>query len=201
MKTPTSIIRNSRTSSGFSLIELMVSMTIFAIVMTISIGTLLVLIDANAKAQALYQSMTNLSFAVDSITRNLRTANSYYCHSSSGVSGSSGWGEGETRDCDNQNGIIFTRERDGKRIAYRYNSTYQSIEQKVFSGDWIRLTSSDVHITVFTISVNGTEDLYTLGDTEQPRISILIKGYVENGLDTNTDFVLQSNVTQRILNY
>ena len=39
---------------GFTLIELMVSLTVFSIVMVVSIGTLLIMIDSNAKAQALY---------------------------------------------------------------------------------------------------------------------------------------------------
>ncbi len=174
----------------------MVSLTIFAIVMVISIGTLLVLIDANAKAQALYQSMTNLSFAVDSMTRNIRTANTYYC----GALPSQLPGDTQTQDCPGGgSAIAFTRERDNDRWGYRFSNN--RIEQKIESGPWIPLTSEDVYIESFTIIIDDTAGYYSGSDDEQPRISMLIKGHVENGLDTETDFLLQTNVTQRILNY
>jgi prepilin-type N-terminal cleavage/methylation domain-containing protein len=192
-------------AQGFSLVELMVSLTIFAIVMTVSMGTLIVMIDANAKAQALYQAMTNISFATDSITRNLRTANTYYCSTSWSFLWPS---NSATADCSGGGGkgIVFTRERDSLRTGYRLNmdsssDNYQSIEQREGTGEWFSITSDDIKITSFDLTVVGTDDLYTDDDNVQPRIFLLISGYVDNGLDTATDFTIQTNVTQRILNY
>lgn len=191
---------------GFSLVELMVSLTIFSIVMTVSVGTLLVLIDANAKSQALYSAMTNLSFATDNITRNIRTGYDYYCGSLSGASDNLPTG---SQDCQNDadaTGIAFTREKDSVRVGYRYNPTAQSIEQLVDDNtgtdNWLRLTSDDVKVTKFEVRPSGTRGVYdTPSDSIQPRITLLIEGYVNNGLDTNTDFILQTSVTQRTLNY
>ncbi|MEL6804355.1 MAG: type II secretion system protein, partial [Bacteroidota bacterium] len=64
---------------GFSLIELLVSVSIYIVVITMAVGTLLVLIDANAKAQNMQDVMTNLTFAIDSMTREVRTGRGYYC--------------------------------------------------------------------------------------------------------------------------
>lgn len=64
---------------GFSLIELLVSMTIFITVMTIASGALLTLIDANQKAQNQKLVMSNLAFVLQSMTREIRTGTDWYC--------------------------------------------------------------------------------------------------------------------------
>src|SRR3989338_2524865 len=59
-------IRNTyRASRGFTLVELIVSIGLFAIVMLISVGALLALTGANRKAQALQSVMNNLNVALD----------------------------------------------------------------------------------------------------------------------------------------
>ncbi len=57
----------------------MVSIAIFSIVMVIVIGALLMLNDANKKAQALRAVVDNLNFAIEDITRNLKTGTDYSC--------------------------------------------------------------------------------------------------------------------------
>jgi len=52
-----------------------------------SVGTLLVLIDANGRAQSMQLVMTNLSFTVDSMTREIRTGFNWYCGSDSSANG------------------------------------------------------------------------------------------------------------------
>lgn len=179
----------------------MVSLTLFSIVMTTSVGSLLSLIDANAKAQALYSAMTNLSFALDSIGRNIRTGYSYYCSNSLPNTGSL---PTTNLDCPSgQSGIAFTREKDGVRVGYRYAQVSGKgfIEAKEGNGNWVKLTSDDVVIEKFELKLTGSDGLYDHNDIVQPRVLIEIKGYVNNGLDTNTKFALQTHVTQRILNY
>jgi prepilin-type N-terminal cleavage/methylation domain-containing protein len=67
--------------SGFSLIEMIVSLALFSVVATISVGALLVLIASNQQLQTEQSIMTNLSFALDSMTREIRTGTNYYCSS------------------------------------------------------------------------------------------------------------------------
>ena len=64
---------------AFSLIELMVSVALFSIVMVISVGSLLTMIDANRKAQALKSVMNNLNFALESMVRNARVGTNFNC--------------------------------------------------------------------------------------------------------------------------
>lgn len=196
---------NKGNIGGFSLIELMVSLTIFSIVMTVGVGTLLVVIDANAKAQALSSSMTNLSFAIDSITRNLRTGRDYYCNDGGSLmSGQFLHSSTTQQDCPGANGIVFTPGFEStNRMAYRLNGTIlqQRIDKGQNAGQWIDITSTEspaaVSVTRLSFVVKGSPN----GDTSQPSISLLIAGEVQNGLADPTRFEVQSNVTQRVLDY
>ena len=68
-----------RNNSGFTLIEIMVSLGIFAVVVVVSAAALLKILDANKKAQSIQNAMTNLNFAMESMTRELRTGTKYNC--------------------------------------------------------------------------------------------------------------------------
>lgn len=67
--------------SGFSLIEMIVSLGVFSIVVTTAVGALLVVIATNQQLQAEQTVMTNLSFALDSMTREMRMGSSFFCGS------------------------------------------------------------------------------------------------------------------------
>ncbi len=199
-------------AQGFTLVELMVSLTIFSIVMMVSTGTLLVLIDVNAKAQALYSATSNLSFALDSMTREMRTGYHYYCDESDGESTQelpptipSGV---PTQDCTNLNTtrdfVTFSRERDNVRMGYRRNVVMGTdgilrgvIEQKLEGGNWMQITSRDVAIDVFDIVVNHSDTFNENNDTEQSTVDIRIVGHVNNGLDVDTDFNIQTRIVER----
>lgn len=211
MNKDVSILERQRRERGFSLVELMVSLSIFSIVMTLSVGTLLVLIDANAKAQALSSAMTNITFALDSMTRNIRTGSNFHCTSASASTLTTGSlpNSDSIQDCAGGNtALVFTPGQDlTTRIAYRFNSTAGSIEQRIdrgAAGSWVPITSTQlpVGVTISTVRfvVEGVQDT-TSNDAGQPRASFLVRGYAQNGLSVPTPFEIQSRVTQRILDY
>ena len=68
--------------NGFTLIEIMISLGIFAIVAVIAVGALLKVLDANKKAQSIQDAVTNLSFAMETMSRDLRTGTKYDCGTS-----------------------------------------------------------------------------------------------------------------------
>jgi prepilin-type N-terminal cleavage/methylation domain-containing protein len=195
------------THAGFSLIELMVSLTIFSIVMLMSVGTLLVLIDANAKAQAVTNSVTNLSFALDSMTRNIRTGRSFYCTSATLLTGALPT-ESSIANCTTGNtAIVFTPGTDSTmRIGYRFiNGTIEErIDKPGALGTWLAITSDQpplsVTITNLRFVVDGVVTTAT-NDAVQPRLSFIIQGTTQNGLETSSPFQIQSRITQRILDY
>lgn len=66
-------------TKGFTLIETMVSVSIFLIVMTIVLGSLLSIIDGNKKTQSINSVANNLNAAIESFTRDIKTGYTYRC--------------------------------------------------------------------------------------------------------------------------
>jgi hypothetical protein len=168
-----------------------------AVVMVISSGTLLVMIDVNAKAQALYSASSNLSFALDSMTRELRTGYHYNCTVAIPSDSASLPASTATSDCADGQFVAFSRERDNVRMGYRIKNG--KLEQKVSSGNWMPLTSNDVVIDRFNLTVEDSDTYTDTNDTTQPFINLQILGHVNNGLDTNTDFSIQTHMVGRRL--
>jgi len=184
--------------SGFSLIELLVSVGLFAVVMVVSVGTLLALVDANQKAQTLKVVINNLNFTLDSMTRTIRTGHSYYCGAANNINTLPTDAGTGTHNCPTGNtGISFIDDQ-RQRVGYRYSGG--SIERKIIKTDgsttgWIALTSSDITIEdarFYVTNVGRDDDL-------QPIVTISIRGDAGLQDDTRSTFDIQSTVTQRVL--
>ena len=173
--------------SGFTLVEMIVSLAIFAIVVTVSVGALLVLVGTNQRLQSEQSVMTNLSFALDSMTREIRTGSYYYCFSSLNANQitSAGYsldtaltdqstGRQIIADCANGNnsslpyhGIAFTEGGDSisgatnSRIVYFYDAGARTVKRRVGTEEAQPIISSEVYIVDFRFFVTGSEDLKT----------------------------------------
>lgn len=71
--------KKTQYQNGFTIVEMLVSLAVFSIVVTITIGSLLMLIASNRQLQVEQSIMTNLSFVLDGMTREIRTGKSYFC--------------------------------------------------------------------------------------------------------------------------
>lgn len=202
-------IQQKKDLRGFSLIEMLVSLALFAGVATIATSTLLALVDANAKSQNMQDVITNLSFVVDSISREIRTGNGYVCSNTL----PSSVARDDTEDCVNgatalsliEGGSSLTESQYG-RIAYRYNESAQSIERCIGSncatagGNWTRLTAESVDITEMYFIVRHTAPFNVeslSGNRRQPRVLIFIQGTAGELATVDTTFRMQTTVTQR----
>ena len=202
------MINNNQNISnkGFTLIEVLVSLTLFLVVVTVSISSLLAILDANLKVQNMQNVMTNLSFAMDSMSRQIRTGDMYYCES-----GSLAENEDQTNDClgggaylyFNEGGRNLTRDSSSRRIGYRFDDDTNNIERRIVDNghDWQPLLSDEVEIGFMRFYVTGTDRLLGSGDTLSPTVTIVIEGEItdlrDRGLDA--DFKLQTTVTQQVL--
>ena len=169
-------------NKGFTLVEILVAIALFSIVMVVALGAMFSMVDANRKAQAVNLSMTNLNFALEAMSRSLRTGTEYSC--------------GRGGDCTAGDTMIRFTNQTNQSIVYRYNSTDKSIERSLNGGgSYSRLTAPEVLITSMTFYVTGS----TAGDTVQPRILITLKGTAGTKPETQTSFNIQTTVVQRIL--
>ena len=64
---------------GFTLVEMIVAIALFAVVMLVAVGALLSLTGAHRKAQALQTVMNNLNISLDGMVRNIRMGTEYNC--------------------------------------------------------------------------------------------------------------------------
>lgn len=187
------------TIRGFTLIEVLVSLSIFTIVVTIAVSTLLVLIDANTRAQNTQSIMTNLSFALDSMTREIRTGSDYYCRSD-GFLPDDGTAkrncDGETRLTFNEGGNSLTEGTGSSRIGYRLQNNRLQRRLGLNTGaGWKDVTSPDIIIDELRFYVTGSQR----NDNLTPTVTVYLKGAVGDEINTRSEFVIQTTITQQLV--
>ncbi len=186
---------------GFTLVELLVSVALFSIVMMISIGSLLTLVDANRKVQALRVVTDNVAFAMDTMTRSIRTGYNYSCPASvSSVNTSSGLLSPVEigPDCSaGGDGIEFTNSDGTQRIGYKYDATLKAVLRSINGSGWERITAPEARIEKFRLFVTGT----TINDSVQPTVTIILEGAAGTATRVSTlgNFNVQTTATQRVL--
>lgn len=201
--------RSSQT--GFSLIELLVSMTIFSVVMTMAAGTLLVLLDANAKAQNKNQILNNLTIAIDSMSREIRTGYNYVC---GGVTPGLVTDDA-TNDCGSGGASITFRESGrsetaltagevNDRISYSFDpdgfgASHGAIVRRIADGVWQPITSQNVRITSAEFVVTGAEPAPS--NLRQPTVTMYIEGSAGALAEVEVDFQIQTSLTQRVADF
>ena len=87
--------------SGFTLIELMVASAIFIVVVGISVGSIISIVDGNKKTLAFSSIMNNFNFAMEDMSRSLREGWYYHC-------GQSGVGYDYSMDAASNDGALST---------------------------------------------------------------------------------------------
>lgn len=181
----------SKLVRGFTLIEIMVAVSIFAMVMVVSIGAVLSIVSANKKAQAISSVIANLNFALEAMVRDLRTGYDFDCDGDAS----------EDTDCaeDGSSRISFISTQlstEDEPVAVEYGLQDNAITKAIgLDGPTLALTSGEAEIEDLKFYVTGTTRA-TSGDYIQPRIIIIVKGSYD-GLGQLTTFHLQTMVSQR----
>lgn len=171
-------------ASGFTLIELMTALSIFAIIMTVSLGSILGIFDANRKSRSIKSVMSNLNLTLESMSKELRYGRNYHC-------GSSG-DQTSPQNCAEGDDFISFLSSDGEQISYQLSGN--SIEKQVGDEDFIAITAPEVLVDDMTFYVLGAG----IDNTLQPKVTIKIKGHAGEG-DYRSDFTLQTMVSQRAM--
>ncbi len=165
-------------SRGFTLIEMIVSVSIFTIVVFVAVGALLAITDANRKANSIRAVMDNISFAMEFMARSMRTGNNYGCEGSG--------------NCTNGGSFVTFTDQSGIDVTYKYDTPSKSIMVKKGSGSFARITAPEVDIQQLVFYVTGVG-----ADSRQPKVTILIKGTAGILDKVKTNFSVQTTVSQR----
>ncbi len=175
---------------GFTLIEMLVAVSIFAVAAVISSGVLLSASDAQQKILSLSVVQDNLSYVFDIMGKEVRTGKSYHC----GITADDF--SDIPRDCASPGGPSFTfRNSAGDKITYRINS---GRIEKVLNGNpatSLILTSSDANITSLTFYVVGAP----ANDHLQPRLTIVLRGTSGLKEKIKSRLNIQTTISQRLI--
>lgn len=158
---------------GFTLVELIVAIGLFAIIMTLATGAYLIIIAANRQAQATSTGIDGLSYAIEDMTRTIRTGTNYSCAGG---------------DCVNGNGSFSLTSSAGQAVTYAFTAA--------------GITKNGNAITDSVITINTTASkFYVVGttprDSLQPYVRIFISGTVSAGPGKTVPFQVETGAVMR----
>ena len=215
-----------RQSAGFSLIEMIVSLGLFSVVVTIALGAMLMLVAVNENIQGEQSVMTNLAFALDSMTREIRLGTEYYCDQANNyaaggpnnifeagndieaiLTADDTWDceDGKNPDSHALQGVAFNEGGDSittaanNRILYFFDSNVGQLFRKVGAEAPVALVStSSIAIQRAEFFVTGSEPWDSgAGDAIQPAVTIVLEATERS--DPGKVYRIQTTVTQRAL--
>ncbi len=187
----------SKKEKGFTLIELMVASSLFLVVMLIVSGAILNVFDANQKSKNLRAVMDNLNLTLETMTRTIRFGTNYHCGSSGVLT--------NPQDCTvTPSSNLTLRSESGQTVTYS-TSTVSTRISRAISPDNNFITSPDVTLTNLKFWVIGSTTYCVLNcadkDIVQPRVVIVVSGYVGTKPTTRSNFTLQTTVSQRVFDF
>lgn len=155
---------------GFTLMEVMVSVSIFAIIITIGIGSLLTINTTLQKTRADRQAMDSLSYVMDTMTRQIRTGYEY--------------------NLKNSSDFCFKKQEVGDEVCFYIDENQTRRLSTEIDGEPYDITPPNMQINNLT---------FTVYETPQPYVEINVSATVTTGRQ-NSEISLQAGVSQRRLN-
>ena len=196
---------------GFTLLEMIVSIGIFMVVAVVAVGALVRITSVNRQAQSIQTSMTNLSFALESMSREIRMGANINCNgvgmpfsgsilSPSSCSGSavpttilfqSQYADTTNVTCRLIYGYQFTSNGDG---TYSLSKAQQSsCGQALQASDFSPILDSNVKLTSFETNVKTYS-----GGAGYDWVFIRLQGYTGVKQQEKSNFDIQTGISQRI---
>lgn len=190
----------SQAQAGFTLIELMVSLMLFTIVVLAAVGSLYTVNSASKKTQAMRSVVDNLNFAIESMSRTVRTSNTVVC---GGVSNTSSLDPITSADpncpfnSENPSSKLLVDSTLGADQLVEYQlSLSGAIEKRIRESgiwtNWVPITAPEINVTKLHFYVDGAKAT----DDIQPNTMIFIQGVATTAEET-APFAVQTYLSQR----
>jgi prepilin-type N-terminal cleavage/methylation domain-containing protein len=211
------IIKNN--NRGFTLIEVLVSLTLFTIVLVMAGGTVVSVIDINKRNQAISSVVNNLNYSIDSMIRDIKTGYLYKCDYS-GTYTVMALKEVSVipsqSDCIN---LTLVSTISGVDVVVKYDfvqpvptsSQNGYILKTVFDVNGSQLgmynitDKTNVNIESLNLSVKNPDALscdssIVTCDYGQPSVAVVIKGMAGSQQIEVSKFYVQTFISQRLIN-
>lgn len=174
---------------GFTIVEMLVAAFIFSIIMVGAVGSTLSIVKANQQAEAVKSVVSNFSFALESMVRNIRIGSNYDCGAVGAPLNCTVWTGGAPAG---STSMTFT-DHNGILSGYRLNGTViqKMVDPTATPPAYIDITSADAVVDRLTFYVDGRGL-----DDKQPTVVIVVTGHVDFG-SNKTSFAIETMATQR----
>lgn len=190
---------NQKKIRGFTLVELIVSLGLFALVMLVATGAYYTLIALDRRARATNQVVSSLSFAMDTMVRGVRTGNTYQC-----LNGTrDAYNNSSAGDCtsfsymDTQLNTQVTYILKGNGTIGRCEGAGSCLDDNASS-----LTDSIINIQKLSFYVRGVGTTVAPTYVLQPNVVFVLTGTMPGGSGGQTvPFSIQESATQRLIDY
>ena len=159
---------------GYTLVELIVAVGLFAFIMMLASGAYLVMIGINRQVQGIATGIDNLAFALETMTRTVRTGTSYSCNSSG--------------DCSNGDSDFSVVDSSGNTVDY-------ALSGGVITQNGVALTDPSVTVSSLMFYASGTGK--PTSDYLQSRVTIIVSGTVSSGPGKTEPFTVETGATMR----
>lgn len=160
--------------AAFTLVELLVSIGIFAVITTIAVGGFVSVLKSERQVAGLLAANSNISLSIEQMAREMRT----------------GYNFCTVRSC-LLSELNFRNAR-GDDITYRLQSG--AIERRVNSSPFQKITADNVDVKYLKFYLQGRE----AGDGQQPRVTIAL-GVAPKGVGLKENITnLQTTVSARL---
>lgn len=185
---------NHRSMRGYTLLEMIVSVGIFSIIMLFVTGAYLTLISLDREVRATTALVTNLSFAVDSMARSIRTGNDYGCNNTGGLGGT-----GTNTTC---NRFSYFDTQLSQRVTYivKADGSIGRCTGASTCSDASAISLTDPSVAIasngLTFYVRGVGTTGAAADI-QPQVTFTIRGTMLGSNNRTVDFATQTSATQR----
>lgn len=174
--------RHTKTNSGFTLVEMLINILIFSLLLTVSMGSVLIVLDSNRKAQTIKTAVDNLNFALETMSRDIRFGHDYKTIGSDIIKVKS------NRDVNDDN---IVNSADTIEYHLKDATLYRVLADDIYNPTPITSKELEIqHLSFHVVGNNGS-------DGEQAKVLVVIKGYAETRRNVRTDFNLQTTFTQR----
>ncbi len=186
-------------NGGFTLVELIVAVALFAVVFVAVSGSFLVIVDSYRKITAQRENIDNLSTAMESMVRGLKTGMNFHCEVNAPASDPAPGDNASPQDCSSGGKYIaFKRVTDNNVIQYKFQTgqLWRSDDYAPFYP--VTDDPAVMQISLFKFYVVGTTPLTDSGsDITQPKVNVVMKGTVGGMARRSSTFNIQTTITQR----
>jgi prepilin-type N-terminal cleavage/methylation domain-containing protein len=195
-------MKKSSLQSGFTLVELLVSLALFSIVVVAAVASLYTVNSASQRVTAMRTVLDNLNFATESMSRTIRTGENIVCGGVDTGFGGPNCPFGTSTG--GQEAISLDSTIDGSSIEYRWridtSTNNYEIQKCILTASkaldpnqCVTITDPGITIQQLKFYVDGAD----ASDGKQPGVMIQMRGIANAGPNNIQPFAIQTYISQR----